>query len=86
MAGSAAQLDVEGLPDRSKRPPVSPTATRAEIVGKILYLRRHWLWPGYGDPAESRQLSSVSEELTETSPPSRADNAGESRCRLRPGW
>jgi transposase InsO family protein len=33
---------VEGLRDRSRRPHVSPNATKAEVVGKIVYLRRHY--------------------------------------------
>lgn len=36
------QLGLEGLRDRSRRPLVSPNATKAEIVGKILYLRQHY--------------------------------------------
>jgi len=36
------QLGIEGLHDRSRRPLVSPNATKAEIVGKILYLRQHY--------------------------------------------
>lgn len=31
---------LEGLRDRSSRPHVSPTATRVEVVGKIIYLRQ----------------------------------------------
>jgi hypothetical protein len=31
---------LEGLRERSRRPHVSPNATKAEVVGKILYLRR----------------------------------------------
>jgi transposase len=33
---------VEALRDRSHRPHVSPNATKAEIVGKIIYLRRSY--------------------------------------------
>jgi transposase InsO family protein len=33
---------VEGLRDRSRRPRVSPNATKAEVVGKIVYLRQHY--------------------------------------------
>lgn len=33
---------VEGLRDRSRRPRTSPNATKAEVVGKIVYLRRHY--------------------------------------------
>jgi len=33
---------LEGLRDRSSRPHVSPNATSAEVVGKILYLRQHY--------------------------------------------
>jgi transposase len=33
---------VEDLRERSRRPHVSPNATRAEVVGKIVYLRRHY--------------------------------------------
>jgi transposase InsO family protein len=33
---------VEGLRDRSSRPHVSPKATRAEVVGKIVYLRQSY--------------------------------------------
>jgi transposase len=33
---------VEGLRDRSRRPHVSPNATKAEVVGKIVYLRQHY--------------------------------------------
>ena len=36
------QLGLEGLRDRSRRPLVSPTATKAEVVGKILYLRQNY--------------------------------------------
>ena len=35
------QLGLEGLRDRSRRSLVSPTATKAEVVGKILYLRQN---------------------------------------------
>ena len=33
---------VEALRDHSRRPHTSPNATRTEVVGKILYLRRHY--------------------------------------------
>ena len=33
---------VDGLRSRSKRPKTCPQATRAEVVGKILYLRQHY--------------------------------------------
>ena len=33
---------VEGLKDRSSRPHVSPKATQAEVVEKILWLRKHY--------------------------------------------
>jgi transposase len=33
---------VEGLRDRSRRPHVSPNATQAEVVGKIVYLRQSY--------------------------------------------
>lgn len=33
---------LEGLRDRSSRPRVSPNATSAEVVGKIIYLRQHY--------------------------------------------
>jgi transposase len=33
---------LEGLRDRSRRPHVSPNATRAEVVGKIVYLRQSY--------------------------------------------
>jgi transposase len=33
---------VEALRDRSRRPHVSPNATKAELVGKIVYLRRSY--------------------------------------------
>ncbi|CDM74695.1 IS481 family transposase [Mycobacterium marinum] len=33
---------VDGLRDRSRRPRTSPNATRAEVVDKIVYLRRHY--------------------------------------------
>jgi transposase InsO family protein len=36
------ELGLEGLLDRSRRPLVSPNATDAEAVGKIVYLRRHY--------------------------------------------
>lgn len=36
------ELGLEGLRDRSRRPLVSPNATSAEVVGKILYLRRSY--------------------------------------------
>ena len=32
---------LDGLRDRSHRPQTSPKATRAEVVGKIIYLRQH---------------------------------------------
>jgi transposase InsO family protein/ribosomal protein S14 len=32
----------EGLRERSRRPLTSPRATHAEVVGKIIYLRRHY--------------------------------------------
>ena len=32
----------EGLRDRSRRSRVSPNATKAEVVGKIVYLRQHY--------------------------------------------
>ena len=36
------ELGLEGLRDRSRRPHVSPNATEAEVVGKIMYLRRSY--------------------------------------------
>lgn len=36
------QFGVEGLRDRSCRPHISPSATRLEVVGKIIYLRQHY--------------------------------------------
>jgi len=33
---------LEGLRDRSRTPHVSPNATKAEVVGKIVYLRQHY--------------------------------------------
>jgi transposase-like protein len=33
---------LEGLRDRSRRPHTSPNATKAEVVGKIVYLRRNY--------------------------------------------
>ncbi len=33
---------IEGLRDTSRRPHTSPNATRTEVVGKIIYLRRHY--------------------------------------------
>jgi transposase InsO family protein len=33
---------VEALRDHSRRPHTSPNATRTEVVGKIVYLRRHY--------------------------------------------
>lgn len=33
---------IDGLRDRSKRPRTSPTATRAEVVEKIIHLRQHY--------------------------------------------
>ena len=33
---------LEGLRDTSSRPHSSPNATKAEVVGKIIYLRRHY--------------------------------------------
>jgi len=33
---------LEGLRDRSRRPHVSPNATKAEVVGKIVYLRQSY--------------------------------------------
>jgi transposase InsO family protein len=36
------ELGVEGLRDRSSRPHASPNATKADVVGKIVYLRRSY--------------------------------------------
>jgi transposase-like protein len=36
------ELGLEGLRDRSRRPHVSPNATEAEVVGKIVYLRQSY--------------------------------------------
>jgi transposase len=36
------ELGLEGLRDRSRRPLVSPNATRSDVVGKIVYLRRSY--------------------------------------------
>jgi transposase InsO family protein len=36
---------VEGLRDRSKRPLASPTATRTDVIGKIIYLRQTYFGP-----------------------------------------
>jgi len=36
------QLGVSGLRDRSSRPHLSPGATAAEVVGKIVYLRQNY--------------------------------------------
>ncbi len=36
------ELGLEGLRDRSRRPLVSPNATKTEVVGKIVYLRRSY--------------------------------------------
>jgi transposase InsO family protein len=36
------ELGLEGLRDRSRRPHVSPNATKADVVGKIVYLRQHY--------------------------------------------
>ena len=36
------ELGPEGLRERSHRPLVSPNATKAEVVGKILHLRQHY--------------------------------------------
>src|SRR5438094_10629136 len=36
------ELGLEGLRDRSRRPHVSPNATGAEVVGKIVYLRQSY--------------------------------------------
>ncbi len=36
------ELGLDGLRDRSSRPHLSPSATRAEIVGRIIYLRQHY--------------------------------------------
>jgi transposase-like protein len=36
------ELGPEGLRERSNRPLVSPNATKAEVVGKILHLRQHY--------------------------------------------
>ena len=33
---------LEGLRDKSSRPHVSPNATNAEVVGKIIYLRQNY--------------------------------------------
>jgi transposase len=33
---------VDGLRDRSKRPRYSPNASRAEVIEKIIHLRRHY--------------------------------------------
>src|SRR5439155_23597821 len=40
--GGYEELRLEGLRDRSRRPDVSPNATEAEVVGKIMYLRRSY--------------------------------------------
>jgi len=34
--------DEEGLRERSRRPLTSPRANQSEVVGKIIYLRRHY--------------------------------------------
>jgi transposase InsO family protein len=36
------QYGPDGLRDRSRRPHVSPNATKTEVVGKIVYLRRNY--------------------------------------------
>ena len=36
------ELGPDGLRDRSSRPHHSPTATRSEVVAKIVYLRQHY--------------------------------------------
>ena len=36
------ELGLEGLRDRSRRPLVSPNATKSEVVGKIVYLRQSY--------------------------------------------
>ena len=33
---------LDGLKDRSHRPHISPSATRTEVVGKLIYLRQHY--------------------------------------------
>jgi transposase len=35
------ELGLEGLRDQSRRPHVSPNETKADVVGKIVYLRQH---------------------------------------------
>lgn len=36
------ELGVDGLRDRSRRPRVSPNATKAAVVDRIIYLRQHY--------------------------------------------
>ncbi len=40
--GRYQEFGADGLRDRSTRPHSSPTATRQEVVGKIIYLRQHY--------------------------------------------
>jgi transposase len=42
LARRYEEQGLEGLRDRSRRPHVSPNATKAEVVGKIVYLRQHY--------------------------------------------
>ncbi|HEY3209003.1 MAG TPA: hypothetical protein VGL18_04325 [Actinomycetota bacterium] len=39
--------------DRSRRPHVSPNATKAEVVGKIVYLRQHYHFGPHKIPCTS---------------------------------
>ncbi len=39
---SNPELGLERLRDRSRRPHVSPNATKADVLGKIVYLRRNY--------------------------------------------
>ena len=36
------ELGLDGLRDTSRRPHTSPNATRADVVGKVVYLRQHY--------------------------------------------
>lgn len=46
---------VDGLRTRSKRSKTSPQATRAEVIGKILYLRQHYHFGPEKIPAQHFQ-------------------------------
>jgi transposase InsO family protein len=52
----------DGLRERSHRPLVSPNATKAEVVGKIIHLRQHY---HFGPGKISMYLKLFNTKLTE---------------------